>query len=175
MEDRFQEESPFSRTELLLGAEAMEKLSRTAVIVFGIGGVGSHCIEALARCGVGRLDLDNGLILTDGVYSSETVSQVIIGLSAVGVDAETDSRFVRNGSGLVTALGSFSIGGGYAHLAGDKVNPMASEQGLCATAAYNLYKKGSQPLYYPENFGGSEEISPVSVLDRLLGVILYEK
>ena len=55
MEDRFQEESPFSRTELLLGAEAMEKLSRTAVIVFGIGGVGSHCIEALARCGVGSL------------------------------------------------------------------------------------------------------------------------
>ena len=33
----------------------MEKLSRTAVIVFGIGGVGSHCIEALARCGVGSL------------------------------------------------------------------------------------------------------------------------
>lgn len=124
---------------------------------------------------LGAMIDDNGLILTDGVYSSETVSQVIIGLSAVGVDAETDSRFVRNGSGLVTALGGFSVGGGYAHLAGDKVNPMASEQGLCATAAYNLYKKGSQPLYYPENFEASEEISPVSVLDRLLEVILYEK
>lgn len=47
----------FSRSELLLGTEAMEKLTGSCVAVFGVGGVGSHCIEALARGGVGRLVL----------------------------------------------------------------------------------------------------------------------
>ncbi|MEY8337446.1 tRNA threonylcarbamoyladenosine dehydratase [Lachnospiraceae bacterium 62-35] len=43
----------FSRTELLLGRENMERLAASKVIVFGTGGVGSHCIEALARSGIG--------------------------------------------------------------------------------------------------------------------------
>lgn len=47
----------FMRTEMLLGAEAMEKLSQSHVAVFGIGGVGSWCTEALARSGVGTLTL----------------------------------------------------------------------------------------------------------------------
>lgn len=53
----------FSRTELLLGEEKLQKLKNTTVMVFGVGGVGSHCIEALARCGVGRLILvDNDTV-----------------------------------------------------------------------------------------------------------------
>ena len=47
----------YSRTELLIGSENMEKLKKASVAVFGVGGVGSHCIEALARCGIGRLIL----------------------------------------------------------------------------------------------------------------------
>ncbi len=47
----------FSRTELLLGSEAMDRLSRSRVAVFGIGGVGGYVCEALARSGVGALDL----------------------------------------------------------------------------------------------------------------------
>lgn len=47
----------FSRTQLLIGAEGLKKLSSSTVMVFGVGGVGSHCIEALARCGIGRLIL----------------------------------------------------------------------------------------------------------------------
>ena len=53
----------FSRTELLLGAEAIDQLKNTKVMVLGVGGVGSHCIEALARCGVGKLILvDNDTV-----------------------------------------------------------------------------------------------------------------
>lgn len=53
----------FSRTELLIGREGLEKLKASKVLVFGVGGVGSHCVEALARCGVGRLILvDNDTI-----------------------------------------------------------------------------------------------------------------
>lgn len=53
----------FSRTELLLGAEGIATLRNAKVMVFGVGGVGSHCIEALARCGVGKLVLiDNDTV-----------------------------------------------------------------------------------------------------------------
>lgn len=50
----------FSRAQLLLGKEAMDKLSGSFVAVFGIGGVGSFAAEALARCGVGALALFDG-------------------------------------------------------------------------------------------------------------------
>lgn len=53
----------FSRTELLTGTEGLAKLRNTSVMVFGAGGVGSHCIEALARCGIGKLILvDNDTV-----------------------------------------------------------------------------------------------------------------
>ena len=57
----------FSRTELLFGKEAMEKLSNSRVAVFGIGGVGGYAVEALARSGVGELDLigDDKVCLTN--------------------------------------------------------------------------------------------------------------
>ena len=47
----------FSRTELILGKEAMEKLKKSRVAVFGVGGVGGYAVEALARSGVGALDI----------------------------------------------------------------------------------------------------------------------
>lgn len=53
----------FSRTELLLGQEGVQKLRNACVMVLGVGGVGSHCIEALARSGVGKLILvDNDTV-----------------------------------------------------------------------------------------------------------------
>lgn len=57
----------FSRTQLLLGQEGMEKLFRARVAVFGIGGVGGYTVEALARSGVGTLDLidDDKVCLTN--------------------------------------------------------------------------------------------------------------
>lgn len=57
----------FSRTELLLGKDAMDKLSGSRVAVFGIGGVGGYVCEALVRSGVGRFDLidDDKVCLTN--------------------------------------------------------------------------------------------------------------
>lgn len=53
----------FSRTKLLIGEEAFKRLRDTTIMIFGVGGVGSHCIEALARCGVGKLILiDNDTV-----------------------------------------------------------------------------------------------------------------
>ena len=57
----------FSRTELLLGKEAMDKLKDSRVAVFGIGGVGGYVCEALVRSGVGAFDLidDDKVCLTN--------------------------------------------------------------------------------------------------------------
>lgn len=52
----------FARTEMLIGSQGLEKLSKSCVAIFGVGGVGSYAIEALARAGVGKLvliDCDN--------------------------------------------------------------------------------------------------------------------
>ena len=57
----------FSRTQLLLGGEAMKKLSESRVAVFGVGGVGGYACEALVRSGVGHFDLidDDKVCLTN--------------------------------------------------------------------------------------------------------------
>ena len=56
-------ENQFSRTELLLGADGMERLKKSHVAVFGVGGVGGYAIEALVRSGVGTVDIfDNDTV-----------------------------------------------------------------------------------------------------------------
>ncbi len=57
----------FSRTEMMFGKEGMEKLQNARVAVFGIGGVGGYTVEALARAGIGRLDIidDDKVCLTN--------------------------------------------------------------------------------------------------------------
>ena len=70
----------FSRTELLFGSEALAKLKKTHVAVFGIGGVGGYVVEALARSGVGSFDL----IDNDTVALTNINRQIIATLDTVG-------------------------------------------------------------------------------------------
>ena len=70
----------FARTELLLGKDAVEHLSHCRVAVFGIGGVGGYVCEALARSGVGSLDL----IDNDKVCLSNINRQIIATMKTVG-------------------------------------------------------------------------------------------
>lgn len=71
----------FERSALLLGADVLDKLSRKTVAVFGIGGVGGHALEALARCGIGRFLLVDG----DTVALSNLNRQIIALQSTVGM------------------------------------------------------------------------------------------
>ncbi|MBQ3970496.1 MAG: tRNA threonylcarbamoyladenosine dehydratase [Clostridia bacterium] len=71
----------FIRTEMLLGAEAMNRLSKARVAVFGIGGVGGHALEALVRSGVGTVDI----IDNDTVAMSNLNRQLIATHSTVGM------------------------------------------------------------------------------------------
>lgn len=53
----------FSRTTRLIGTDSQARLAASTIVIFGVGGVGSHCIEALARCGIGHLVLvDNDTV-----------------------------------------------------------------------------------------------------------------
>ena len=70
----------FVRTEMLLGAEAMDKLKNAHIAVFGVGGVGGYVVEALARSGVGKFDL----IDNDTVALSNLNRQIIATHSSVG-------------------------------------------------------------------------------------------
>lgn len=70
----------FSRTELLLGNEAMERLLRARVAVFGVGGVGGYVVEALVRSGVGAIDL----IDNDRVCLTNLNRQIIATRSTIG-------------------------------------------------------------------------------------------
>ncbi len=70
----------FARTELLLGEEAMQRLQNARVAVFGVGGVGGYVVEALARSGVGALDL----IDNDTVAESNLNRQIIALRSTIG-------------------------------------------------------------------------------------------
>lgn len=85
----------FSRTELLIGSENMEKLANANVAVFGIGGVGGYVAEMLARCGVGRIslvDMDTvsetnrnrqiiALESTEGMLKTEVMKQRILDIN----------------------------------------------------------------------------------------------
>lgn len=70
----------FSRTGLLLGSEALEKLAQSRVAVFGIGGVGGYVVEALVRSGIGAVDL----IDNDTVCLSNLNRQIIATRKTVG-------------------------------------------------------------------------------------------
>lgn len=70
----------FSRTEILLGEAAMERLYKARVAVFGVGGVGGYTVEALARCGVGQLDLCD----SDTISISNINRQILATHSTVG-------------------------------------------------------------------------------------------
>lgn len=70
----------FSRTELLIGSDGRQKLADSTIVIFGVGGVGSHCIEALARCGIGHLVLiDNDTVSVTNINRQSIAMHSTIG------------------------------------------------------------------------------------------------
>lgn len=98
----------FSRTELLLGSEAMEKLAASHVAVFGVGGVGGYVTEALARSGVGAFTIvDN-----DTVCLSNLNRQIIATHNTIGkykVDVMKDRILSINPQAVVTVRKCFFL------------------------------------------------------------------
>ena len=83
-----------------------------------------------------------------GTVNSESCDQVIVALTALGIDPTADSRFVKNGLTVLDALASFYVtGGGFRHTAGGERNGMATEQGYYALAAYYRFVNAQTRLY----------------------------
>lgn len=100
------------------------------------------------------LALLSGVQLADGSFgsvdgsSSESCAQVIVALTALGIDPHTDIRFVKNGYSVVDALCGFYVeGGGFKHIAGGSLDGMSTEQGYYALAAYFRFLNGQAALY----------------------------
>ena len=76
----YQQKDIFSRNELLLGAQAMEKIYKTRAILFGVGGVGSWCAESLIRSGIGHLTI----VDSDSISPSNINRQLMATTATVG-------------------------------------------------------------------------------------------
>jgi len=84
----------------------------------------------------------------NGEVSSEAYSQVIVALTALGINPETDIRFVKDGVSVVDALCDFYVeGGGFKHTADGNLNMMATEQGFYALVSYMRLLNNAKSLY----------------------------
>ena len=71
-----------TRTEILIGEDNIKKLKNSSVIIFGVGGVGSFCVEAIARCGIGNIH-----IVDDDTISITNINRQLIAThSTIGKD-----------------------------------------------------------------------------------------
>ena len=107
--------------------------------------------KAIARLSEMQDD-DGGFSTTygDGKYiaTSESTAQVLTALSALGIDADTDSRFVKNGSSVVDALLRYYVkGGGFKHVMDGEIDGMGTEQAYYALTAYYRFLSGKTNLY----------------------------
>ena len=97
-------------------------------------------------------DADGGFSTSYGdgkmVATSESISQVVTALSSLGIDADTDERFLKNGSSAIDALLRYSVkGGGFKHIMDGTVDGMGTEQAYYALTAYYRFLSGETSLY----------------------------
>ena len=101
-----EEKDIFQRSELLLGAEAMERIAEKRVIIFGVGGVGSWCAESLVRSGIKHLTI----VDSDSVCASNINRQLMATTETVGqvkVDVLRERLLSINPAAEITALHKF--------------------------------------------------------------------
>lgn len=101
--------------------------------------------------GLSELQLDNGGFGSWGTANSESCAQVIVALTALGIDPAADARFIKNDKTVLNAFAAFAVKDGFAHAADQngnlQHNQMATEQAFYAMVAYNRFKSGENDLY----------------------------
>lgn len=90
---------------------------------------------------------DNGGFASWGTVNVESCAQVLTALASLGIDADTDERFIKNGNTLVDAIMEFSVENGFTHIKDGAYNQMATEQAYYALVSYNRVKNGKTSLY----------------------------
>ena len=94
------------------------------------------------------IQLANGGFVSWDTENMESTAQVIVALTALGIDPATDTRFVKEGGNPITALLAYAVeGGGFKHTLNGEYNQMATEQGTYALVAYDRFLEGKTSLY----------------------------
>ena len=124
---------------------------------------------------------DNGAFGSFGSATCESTAQVLLSLTSLGIDVDTDARFIKNGNTLADALMSFSVENGFAHLSNGKYDQMATEQAFYALVSYQRMKVGKTTLYdmsdvkfakYDINGDGRFDIVDCTALQKHLAALI---
>ena len=108
-----------------------------------VGAAAEKAVRMLAEI----QNADGGYSGIDGP-SSESIAQVIVALTALGIDPASDDRFVKNGRSVLDALLDYYVeGGGFRHIPDGGLDGMATEQGYYALTAYQRFRKAETLLY----------------------------
>lgn len=96
-----------------------------------------------------NLQNDKGGYSSWGSVNSESIAQVIVALTALGIDPSKDTRFIKGeGSWIISAIMDFYVsGGGFKHVLDQEINGMATDQGMYAIVAYDRFVDGKNSLY----------------------------
>ena len=119
-----------------------------------------------------RNQLDDGRFKSWGTMNSESAAQVVVALSALGIDADKDARFVKGGNSALDGLLYFAVeSGGFGH-DDNVVNQMATEQAYYALAAYDRFDRKAQRLYNMTDVVPMEDVDAQGVI-KLINNIGY--
>ena len=121
-------------------------------------GIVDRALEFLAS-----KQLDDGDYRSYGVANPESGAQVIIALTALGIDPLEDSRFVKNGNTLLDGMMKYAVSGGFPHTYDGEVNKLAPQQIYCALVALERFYDGKSGFYDINNDVSVDESSALSV------------
>lgn len=108
--------------------------------------------------------LEDGRFQSWGTTNSESAAQVVVALSALGIDADKDTRFVKSGNSALDGLLSFAVKtGGFGH-DDNVVNQMATEQAYYALAAYDRFDRKANRLYDMSDVVPMEDVDAQGVI-----------
>ena len=94
-----------------------------------------------------KMQNSSGEFSSFGTVNSESTSQVIVALCSLGINPDTDKRFIKNGKSLVDILLSYYVGNGFSHTKGSNYNQMATEQCFYGLVAYYRLCNNKNFLY----------------------------
>lgn len=149
----------FSRTELLIGTDGIDKLKNSHVAVFGIGGVGSYITEALARSGVGKLTLvDNDVVSITNINRQLVALHSTVGMKKTEVAKQRILDI--NPDAVVNAIDCFYTGNeiqldGFDYIA-DAIDSVASKLSLIE----NAYRLGIPVI---SSMGTGNKLDPLKL------------
>lgn len=113
-------------------------------------------VDKALDCLSNKQNADGGFT-SSGDATAESCAQVIVALSALGIDADNDERFIKNGKSVLDALLAYHVDGGFEHVANGGKNTMTTEQGFYALVAYNRFVNGKPALYDMSDVAAREE------------------